>query len=212
MSPPFSGIHQDHQPFPQMWLVAVNRTAFARLDHSGLRSANSRESRLFTPFQRLQHAAMGCALLVLSQPFLRARIAATPEASTTHRARSVPAPPASSVQWTVCTPPSTSSTSLILTGRSRLAPSATARERTSSSRTARSTWYPGKRTLYFGPVSLQSASPFVLSLKNQNRMPCFTRCFSLRWSVSPSTRPRKKALVSTVDSPTLRPRWALFSI
>src|SRR5580700_6201023 len=177
MSPPLRGIHQDHHPLPQMWLVAVKRTAFARADHSGWRSANCLESRFLTPFHRLQHAAMGWARLVLSQPLRRARRAATPEASTTQRAVSVPELPSCLVQVTVWVPPSTRETSPTRAGRRRLAPSATAVARTSSSSTARSTWYPGKRTLYLGPVSLQSASPRVLSLWNQKRIPCLTRCF-----------------------------------
>jgi hypothetical protein len=55
------------------------------------------------------------------------------------------------VHVTVWVPPSSRATSRTRAGRSRLAPSETAVDRTSSSSTARSTWYPGKRTLYLGP-------------------------------------------------------------
>src|SRR5579863_4212273 len=99
MSPPLSGIHQDHQPFPQIWLVAVNRTAFERAAHFGCWMARSRESMFFTPFQRLQQAAIGWAVLDVYQPFLRERKAETPEASITQRAFSVPVAPSSCAQW-----------------------------------------------------------------------------------------------------------------
>src|SRR5439155_3439799 len=115
--------------------------------HFGNFFANSTPSQSLTPAHRDQTAVVGCALLGRHQPSCRASSAATPEASTTHRAETFFV-----CSWErtsrICWPPAARLTLLTLAGRQTTAPRACARRNTSSSKTARSTWNPGTRERY----------------------------------------------------------------
>src|SRR6266571_9157351 len=82
-------MHQAHQPSPTKWLVAVARIPWQAIDQSGYFFASSNPSQSLTPVQRAQTAVVGCAWFGRHQPCWRASTAATPEASTTQRAKTL---------------------------------------------------------------------------------------------------------------------------